>query len=181
MKKIMLILLTSMCLLIMLLSSYLIGKKSVTIPPTVEKIGIEEYRDLIASKKEFILYIGRSSCHYCAIVSASLDNFVDQGIPIYSLELEQYYPSKEYDSIKAELGIVYVPSFRYIKNGDAVYNMNSPLNDQYYESGSNRTQMRVEMESKILAFIRGALGTGEVVNEKIKTDKIDAEAVSTVD
>lgn len=181
MKKIMLLLLTSMCIVTLLLSSYIIGKKSVVIPPTVKKIGIEEYHDLIEDKKEFILYIGRSSCRYCAIVSASLDKFVNQGIPIYSLELEQYYPSKEYDSIKDELGIVYVPSFKYINNGAAVYYMNSPLDDQYYESGSDRTQMRVEMESKILAFIHGALGTGEIVNEEIKKDTVDAEAVSAVD
>lgn len=181
MKKIMIVILASVCLVVMLLSSYVVGKKSVTMPPTVNKIGIDEYHDLIAGKKEFILYIGRSSCHYCAIVSASLDKFADQGLPIYSLELERYYPSKEYDSIKEELGIVYVPSFKYIKNGATVYNLNSPLNDQYFESGSNRAQMRAEMESKISSFIHGALGTGEVVNEKIKTDTIDAEVVSTVE
>lgn len=162
----------------LLLGGFIIGKKSVYIPPTVKKIGIEDYHELIEDKEDFILYIGRSSCSYCAIVSASLDKFVDEGVPIYSFELEQYYQSEMYNAIKDELDIVYVPGFKYIKDGVIVYNMNSPLNDQYYESGSDRTQMREEMESKILAFIHGILGTGEVINEKVKTEVIEAEVVN---
>jgi len=146
--------------------------------PVVKKITIDEYHQMINDKESFVVYIGRASCKFCSITSASLDEVADEALPVYDLELEPYYQTPQYDEIKEEFGIYYVPSFKYIEKGELKYHMNPPLNSNYYIEGSDRAAMRKEMIEKIQSFIRGAAGTGPVVDEEVMTDELNAEPVA---
>lgn len=134
-------------------------------------ISIEEYQKYMDHKSSFILVIERPSCRYCAIVTSAVHRIKDSSLPIYLMDLEPYWGTEQYDLIKSELQVNYLPSFKYIENGNIKYNMNSPLDPGYYEStGDQRRKLYNEMENKIQEFIAGAVGVGPVVNEALLQD-----------
>lgn len=137
----------------------------------VTTISVEEYNQYVNDKTSFILVVERPSCRYCAIVTSAVYQINDCELPIYLMDLEPYWETEEYDRIKNELQVSYLPSFKYVKNGNIVYNMNSPLDTGYYESsGKQRRKMYHEMEDKIHKFLAGATGKGPVVNEELLQD-----------
>jgi len=152
-----------------------VGHGQIKQEPAVIIINLDEYHRLVETKKSFVLYIGRASCKNCAITSLVLGNCLNDTLPIYHLELEKYHQSPEYDEIKAELKIVYVPSFKYIEFGNIKYHMNSPLNGSYFSEDSNKQTILLETEVKIKEFIDGATGTGPVINEEVITNELKAE------
>ena len=65
-------------------------------------------------------------------------------------------PCPYYDDFKAELGIDGVPTFIYYKDGEQVYQMDSPVTPGYFEeSGQDRVDAYNLMAEKIGAFIMG--------------------------
>lgn len=155
---------------------------------TVHEIDIDEYRKLMESGAKGIFVYSRSSCKYCAIVTSELSKFADGRLPIYFLNLEKYYLTEDYESIKKELDFDYVPTFRYIEDGKMVYNLNSPLDGTYFDAtGEERQEIYSGMFDKVNAFIDGAAGLGSVVNEEItraeviKATESNATANTTIE
>ena len=139
-----------------------------------ERISYEEFKNLQASGKDFYLLIARPTCRYCAIVDDYLsfrDNS-DLAAPVYFLSLEADRGTERYDEIKRDVGIDYVPTLRFYKNGGSLYNLNNPLDGSYFDEGAtneSRNAIYADMADKIEAFIAGAEGRGEVINEEVKT------------
>ena len=139
-----------------------------------EKISYDEFKKLQASGEDFFLLIARPTCRYCAIVDDYLsfrDNS-DLAAPVYFLSLEADRGTEKYDEIKHDVGIDYVPTLRFYKNGEALYNLNNPLDGSYFDedaTNESRNALYAEMTDKIEAFIAGAEGRGEVINEEVKT------------
>lgn len=139
----------------------------------VQEVSLEEYQTLIARKASFVLVAERPSCRYCAIVTSALNQIEVDDIPIYILNLEPYMGTSTYDGIKAELQITYLPSFKYISNGTIQYNMNNPLDSDYYDAtGNTRLQLYHEMELKIADFLAGIRGDGTLIDEPVQTDTL---------
>ncbi|XBX10682.1 hypothetical protein QMP26_41855 (plasmid) [Enterocloster clostridioformis] len=137
----------------------------------IVSISIEDYHKYLNDKASFILVVERPSCRYCAIVTSAVHQIKNSSLPIYLMDLEPYWGTEEYDLIKSELQVNYLPTFKYIEDGNIKYNMNSPLDTGYYEAaGEQRSKLYHEMEDKIQKFMQGAAGKGPVVNEPLLQD-----------
>ena len=144
---------------------------------TIDRTGFDE---LCAKKQSFIVMFGRVSCKQCAVVEYVLDNIKDSPIPIYKFDMEKCYGTDEYDAIKNEVGINYVPTLFYYEDGEQKYCKNNPLPDGYYDSeqtAEGRHALRVTTRENIEAFINGAIGKGEVINEIPTSDTLVAKEV----
>lgn len=144
-------------------------------PTSVTDIGRDEFDKLIAEKKTFIVMLGRVSCKQCAIVDYVYKDMKGEKVKLYFLDLERYYGSDEYDAIKDEVGINYVPTFFYYEDGVQKYCMNNPLPDGYYDEDQDaegRRYLRNKTAENISDFIKGATGDGEVVNEVPTSDVV---------
>lgn len=132
------------------------------------RISYEEVLERRDSGEAFILYIHRSSCKICAIVSESLYDFHGHGLPVYSFNMESMMGTREYDEAKLELGFSYMPCFKFYKDGKELAHLNNPLNDSYFdtESGAERDAYRMEMEEKVLSFINAAALGKELISEE---------------
>ncbi len=168
----------SLCItVVLLLCIALYPKKEQS---TYKLIDIERYRAII-EKQDCIVLIGRASCSYCAIadlVMEELTNNIDTDIALYKLDLESYYKTPDYEDIKKELGISYVPTVLYIKNGNLTYAINSPVAGEYFDEdsdGAKREAIREEARDKISDFIDGCTGRGEVINEELRREVIEAK------
>lgn len=139
-----------------------------------EKISYEEFKNLQSGGEDFFLLIARPTCRFCAIVDDYLtfrDNS-DLTAPVYFLSLEADRGTERYDEIKRDVGIDFVPTFRYYKAGESLYNLNNPLDGSYFDedaTNESRNTVYAEMADKIEAFINGAEGRGDVINEEVKT------------
>lgn len=132
----------------------------------VREITLEQYRDMKAGGSQFILLVGRPSCRYCAIISSAVLTMDCYSLPIYYLSLEQYVNTEEYDTIKAELEVTYLPVMKYIEDCTIRYNLNNPLDSGYFEcDGPARLILYEQMVDDINAFIDGAAGDGPVIHE----------------
>ncbi len=132
------------------------------------RLSYEEVLERRDSGEAFILYIHRSSCKICAIVSESLYDFHGKGLPVYSFNMESMMGTPEYDEAKLELGFSYMPCFKYLKDGKELAHLNNPLNDSYFdtESGADRDAYRMEMEEKVLSFINAAALGENLISEE---------------
>lgn len=153
------------------------GKASAQTLQKVQYVSYSELSDGENLSEKYILYIGRSSCRFCAVVSGSLHKFENRELPIYILDLEEYRGQKEYEEIKKKLKFEYMPCFKYYENGVEKYHMNNPLSETYFEDGTNLTEIREQMYKKIAAFIDGACGTGEIINEEPQSRIITGKMV----
>ena len=136
------------------------------------EISYEHFKELIAANESFFLLVARPTCRFCALVDNYLsfrDNS-DLQIPIYFLSLESARGTDFYNEVKADIGIDYVPTFRYYGNGEMLYNLNNPRDRSYFDENAtneSRNAVYAQMADKIEAFIAGATGRGEVVNEDV--------------
>ena len=149
----------------------------------VKQIDYEDFQLIRERKEDFFLLIARPSCKYCAIVDDYIFNEMpDPGKPFYYLNLEEYRLSLKYEHVKEDLDIDFVPTIQYFEDGRMLYNMNNPLDGDYFDNKSNESLLTIhrDMEQKIQAFIEGANGTGPVVNEEISRPKESAEVVTAV-
>lgn len=132
----------------------------------VREITLEQYRGMKAGGSQFILLVGRPSCRYCAIISSAVLTMDCDALPIYYLSLEQYINTEEYDTIKVELDVTYLPAMKYIEDCTIRYNLNNPLDSGYFEcDGPDRLILYEQMVDKVIAFIDGAAGSGPVIHE----------------
>lgn len=146
-------------------------------PLYVHDISYSEYQEMVNNKDTFILYIGRASCPNCSITSSRLPYAVNREVTICKLELEPYYQTEEYEKIKDDLGISYVPAFKYIENGEIKYQMNSPLKDNYFTEDANRQFLQSQIDTNIQSFIKGSLGYGPIIDEDPYSDEINAQPI----
>lgn len=132
----------------------------------VREITLEQYRGMKAGGSQFILLVGRPSCRYCAIISSAVLTMDCDALPIYYLSLEQYVNTEEYETVKAELEVTYLPAMKYIEDCTIRYNLNNPLDPGYFEcDGPDRLILYGQMVDKINRFIDGAAGDGPVTHE----------------
>lgn len=131
----------------------------------ISYITAEEFHQMRDAKASFVLYVGRSSCQYCAITFSILSTLTDLPVDIKVLDLEPYYGTEQYQLIKDELGISYVPAFFYFDNAQPKYFMNSPVSDTYFNSDKNRDSELNKVREKIIGFIDGAAGLSLPINE----------------
>lgn len=131
------------------------------------EITMDEYKKQKDSGSDFVLIVERPSCRYCAVVTSAIyQNTYD--IPVYLLNLEPYLDTPEYDRVKAELEVTYLPGFKYVTGGKIQYNMNNPLESGYYEAtGMERQNLYWKMQDKIKAFFAGLYGNSPVINETL--------------
>ncbi|MBQ3031671.1 MAG: hypothetical protein IJD29_04155 [Anaerotignum sp.] len=131
------------------------------------RLSYGEFLSLRDSGKEFILYIHRSSCKICAIVSDNLYDMQGHGLPVYSFNMESMMGTTEYDEAKLSLGFSYMPCFKYYRDGSEAAHLNNPLNDSYFdhENGTEREAYRLEMIDKVTAFIEAAASGDNLITE----------------
>lgn len=174
----------SILLVIMITASvfFYIGRKTAPEINTLHYITYDDLASVIEEEDLFVLYIGRSSCHFCAVVDGSLHKFLTYNVPIYVLNLEDYKDDNEtYEQIKTDLGFWYMPCFKAYKNGTEIAHMNSPLSDHYYDDDvTDHQELRKEMEEKIDAFFCGITGEGELVNEEPTSSTVEATPAGEV-
>lgn len=119
-----------------------------------------------------VAYVGRAGCPYCSLVTDYMRTLSNLPIPTYYVSLEPYYNTEYYDQYKEELGIDYLPTFIYYKDGVPTYFMNSPVADGYYESaGDERVAGYNEMTTKIDAFIQGCVNEDPSVSEELERNE----------
>lgn len=160
---------TVICIVIVFLS-FFAGLKSgmkMEFRRHAREITLAEYRNQKDSGSSFTLIVERPSCRYCAVVTSAIyKNTYD--VPVYLLNLEPYLDTPEYERVKEELEVTYLPAFKYITNGEIRYNMNNPLESGYYEAaGTERQDLYRKMQDKIEAFFFGLSGNGPVINEAL--------------
>lgn len=132
----------------------------------VQEITIEDYRELIAGRNEFFLYVGRPSCRYCAVVSSYVLTMESPPLPVYFISLEPFWGCDDYEAIKSELETTYLPCFKYVSEGQIRYSLNSPLDTAYFDlDGPGRMELYARMKEKINAFFNGSIGLGPVIDE----------------
>ena len=156
------------------------GQKNEPAPEHVIQTDHEGVKELIRQKKDFILYLERSSCRQCAIVNGEQDRFAGHVLPVYVLNMEQYRDTDTYDTIKDELGFMYVPCFKYFKDGEQMAHINNPLSDDYFHdtsTGAERNQLREEMVERVISFIEAAAGNGELISEDPRMPQVTVEEV----
>ena len=147
------------------------GVREISLSRT-RKITYEEYEKLLDGKEDFFLLVARPTCRFCAIVDEYLsfrDNS-DLPAPVYFLSLESIRGTDRYDEVKHDIGLDFVPTFRYYKGGKSLYNLNNPLDGSYFEEGAtneSRNAAYAEMAEKVEAFLSGAVGNGPVINEDV--------------
>lgn len=143
-----------------------------------QEISYEELHKLMADGAPFILFVGRPSCRYCAVVASAVLTMDCEKLPIFYFSLEQFINTRQYESIKDELEITYLPSFKYIKNGAITYNLNNPLDYDYFEhDGAERLYLYNQMMNKVNNFINGAFGNGPVIDEPLITESKSINAI----
>lgn len=119
-----------------------------------------------------IAYVGRAGCPYCSIVTDYMRTLSNLPIPTYYVSLEPYYNTEYYNQYKNELGIDYLPTFIYYKDGVPTYYMNSPATDGYYDTaGDERVAAYNEMVAKIENFIQGCVNNDDSVNEELEKNE----------
>ena len=136
------------------------------------RISYERFKELESSNESFFLLVARPTCRFCAVVDDYLafrDNS-DLKVPVYFVSLESMRGTDLYNEIKADIGLDFVPTFRYYEGGKMLYNLNNPLDRSYFDdtaTNESRNAVYAEMADKIEAFIAGAAGRGEVINEDV--------------
>lgn len=165
-----------------------LGVSEVSMAKTT-RISYERFKELELSNESFFLLVARPTCRFCAVVDDYLafrDNS-DLNVPVYFISLESMRGTDFYNEVKADIGLDYVPTFRYYENGKMLYNLNNPLDRSYFDdtaTNESRNAVYAEMTDKIEAFIDGATGRGDVINEDVlvaeKGSVISASQVSEV-
>ena len=158
------------CAFFYYLGTYQFKKKEteITIP---QKVTYEEALNELKSEKEKVIFIGRPSCQFCAIVSDCLYSGFKTKQQIFYLSLEEYRNTPQYDSIKNTFSVEYIPAFLYVKNGKVIYTMNCPLDTSYFSVSSQRQkELYEDMKNKIQQFLNGCDGVGVVINEPLLSD-----------
>lgn len=145
--------------------SFVAGRLSALQRPQVHYVDYEDYQHLISEEEDFILYIGRSSCKICAIVSGSIHKFAEHGEDIYVLNLEEYRGTDLYSSIKEDIGFNYVPCFKAYEHGKEIAHLNNPLDSAYFQDGADYATLIGEMETRVYSFIDGISGVGPLITE----------------
>lgn len=149
------------------------SNKMLTRDQSIQKITIDSFRELKNSGNDFVLYIGRPSCRYCAIVSSYVYTMKNPPLPVYYISLEPFLGHEEYETIKRELDTVYLPCFKYISDREIQYNLNNPLDSSYYDlDGPERMKLYRQMQDKINAFLDGAAGQAPPINESPASEEI---------
>ena len=139
----------------------------------VQSVEYEQFRAFLEQySPTCIAYVGRAGCPYCSIVTDYMRKLSNLPIPVYYVSLEPYYNTEYYDQYKEELGIDYLPTFIYYKDGVPTYYMNSPATDGYYDTaGEERVAAYGEMTAKIDNFIQGCVNNDDSVNEELERDE----------
>ena len=139
-----------------------------TAAPVDTRISNAEVLERRDAGEDFILYIHRSSCKICAIVSDSLYDFSGHGLPVYSFNMESMMGTPEYDAAKLELNFSYMPCFKFFSDGTELAHLNNPLNDSYFDTdlGPERDAYRIEMEEKVISFIKAAADGKNLITEQ---------------
>lgn len=143
-------------------------RKAESIGSTIRVINYDEYRGLLETEDRFVIEVSRDTCPYCMNLSYIIKDMDTHGVDVYVLNLEEYRGTNFYDDVKAEFGITYVPTLFFIEGGSVKYCLNSPLEDNLANvaSADERARIRRETADKVEAFILGAIGEGEVINEE---------------
>ena len=157
--------------------TFFLGKHSVIIPDQIHYTDYEGYKDLISNEEDFVLYIGRSSCKICAIVTGSIHKFADHEADVYVLNLEDVRGTDAYDEIKNDIGFYYMPCFKAYDDGVEIAHMNNPLDDSYFDEGADYAALLSEMELRITEFLDGAVGKGPLIDEEPMSGTIVATPV----
>ena len=151
-----------------------------SIMPTFTEITYEELKPLYEKETSFFLYVHRSSCKTCAIVSDCLNDFAAQGTPLYTLNMENYLGSEIYDEIKSDLGFYYVPCFQFIQNGKTMAHLDNPLPDHYFDTeiGSERAAIRETMKETVFHFMQACQREDYDAYQKPLTNVISGTVVT---
>lgn len=148
-----------------------------TMNHAIQEITIDRFHELKNSGNDFVLYIGRPSCRYCAIVSSYVLTMKNPPLPVYYISLEPFLGHEDYETIKKELDTVYLPCFKYISDKEIRYNLNNPLDSSYYDlNGPERMKLYEQMKEKINAFLNGAAGQTPPIDES----PVSAEIVTAI-
>ena len=142
----------------------------------VRTITYDELLAMEESGESFILLASRVTCRYCALVEYLLPEAADGRLPVYIFDLEPFRGTDDYDGMKEHLGMTYIPTFFYFENGKIKYTMNNPMPDEYFDqdaTAESRAQVRKETLDRINAFIDGAVGRAEPINEALITEAVD--------
>lgn len=152
-----------------------LSNKLLKIDQGIQEITIDNFRELKNSGHDFVLYVGRPSCRYCAIVSSYILTMKSPPLPVYYISLEPFLECKDYEDIKKELDTVYLPCFKYVSGGEIRYNLNNPLDSSYYDlDGPERMKLYQQMQEKINAFLNGAAGQAPPMNEVPAAEMVTA-------
>lgn len=138
---------------------------------TIRVINYDDYQKLLSEKDRFLVEVSRDTCPYCMNLSYIIKDMDTHGIDVYVLNLEEYRGTGFYDEVKKQFGITYVPTLFFIEKGVVRYCLNSPLKENLasVSSAEERAEIRQQAAEKVDAFILGAIGEGELINEEPMT------------
>lgn len=115
----------------------------------------EELKEKQNNKETFVVYIGRQTCPYCAILTPVLEEkkeFVSSEVSFYYFNVINYKQAildevegaqERWDSLKEEVGFTYIPCILYYKDGKLENGFYSFLGKDY--SQCEDEQKKVEM------------------------------------
>ena len=106
--------------------------------PHIKEISYENFKERLANKEKFAIYIGNDNCTYCNEYMPTLNEFLDE----YNVDIFQLDNSKmsdeEYKEFKTYVNISGTPTIAFIENGEEETALNRLVGAETKESTINK-------------------------------------------
>lgn len=90
----------------------------------IKKISLDKFKEKIANKESFALYIGNKDCVHCENYRPTLDEVLDEyNINIYQIDNSKL-SEKEYNEFKTYISISGTPTIVFITDGEEETTLN---------------------------------------------------------
>lgn len=90
----------------------------------IKEISLDEFKEKMANKETFALYVGNESCIHCASYKPTLESVLDEyDITIYQLDNSKL-SDKEYSEFKTYISISGTPTVAFITEGEEETTLN---------------------------------------------------------
>ena len=121
----------------------------------------EGFEELIAQKRDFLIYIGRTSCDFCAVLEPVLHSMMNnmQKAPNFDFDNQSYKDAidngepgaqEAWDAVKEHYGFEYTPCIFYYEDGVQVASYPTFITGDYFEADEETQKQMLEEATRDL-------------------------------
>ena len=128
------------CLILILISIFCLtgcNKQS----KYIKDINLNEFKEMVANKKTFVIYVGNDNCSHCVSYMPVLEDVLKKyNIVIYHMDNSKL-SEKKYGEFKTYVNVSGTPTIAFIKNGEEESTLNRIVGETSKEDTIERFKL----------------------------------------